>query len=462
MKLLQILCFSLILLSCNTPNRNCGYHAIHSGIAWFDQHKNEVNAHGACIVKEGERYYLFGEYKSDTTNAFVGFSCYSSIDLMNWNFERLVLPVQEEGILGPNRVGERVKVMKCPSTDEFVMYMHTDDLGYMDPRVGYAVCKTINGEYEFRGELLHDGNYIRKWDLGTFQDTDNKGYLLTHEGNIYELNDDYKSVNKIVSSNEAPGGESPAMFKKEGVYFWLFSNKTSWERNDNYYLSATSLEGPWNKLGHFAPEGTLTWNSQCSFVFPIVNQKDTLHLYMGDRWSYPKQGSAGTYVWLPIEVKGKEMSLPYFYDSWIVDFSKKENWRALNLKSESLINQSSQKGLWIKEDDILQSNEKGSLITCTFEGQQIAIKALVNNKSGYAKVQIKDENNTNVLNTIVDFYSNVKSISQNFISPVMEFGKYTLTIEVMGEHPKWSDKRKSDYGSTDNYIQVIDIISYKE
>ena len=102
MKLLQILCFSLILLSCNTPNRNCGYHAIHSGIAWFDQHKNEVNAHGACIVKEGERYYLFGEYKSDTTNAFVGFSCYSSIDLMNWNFERLVLPVQEEGILGPN------------------------------------------------------------------------------------------------------------------------------------------------------------------------------------------------------------------------------------------------------------------------------------------------------------------------------------------------------------------------
>ena len=342
------------------------------------------------------------------------------------------------------------------------MYMHTDDLGYMDPRVGYAVCKTINGEYEFRGELLHDGNYIRKWDLGTFQDTDNKGYLLTHEGNIYELNDDYKSVNKIVSSNEAPGGESPAMFKKEGVYFWLFSNKTSWERNDNYYLSPPSLEGPWNKLGHFAPEGTLTWNSQCSFVFPIVNQKDTLHLYMGDRWSYPKQGSAGTYVWLPIEVKGKEMSLPYFYDSWIVDFSKKENWRALNLKSESLINQSSQKGLWIKEDDILQSNEKGSLITCTFEGQQIAIKALVNNKSGYAKVQIKDENNTKVLNTIVDFYSNVKSISQNFISPVMEFGKYTLTIEVMGEHPKWSDKRKSDYGSTDNYIQVIDIISYKE
>ena len=38
----------------------------------------------------------------------------SSSDLTNWQFERVVLPVQKDGILGPNRVGERAKVMKCP------------------------------------------------------------------------------------------------------------------------------------------------------------------------------------------------------------------------------------------------------------------------------------------------------------------------------------------------------------
>ncbi len=88
--------------------------AIVSGVSWFDQNNQEVNAHGGCVVKEGDKYYLFGEYKSDTINAFTGFSCYSSSDMVNWKFEKIVLPVQENGLLGPNRIGERVKVMKSP------------------------------------------------------------------------------------------------------------------------------------------------------------------------------------------------------------------------------------------------------------------------------------------------------------------------------------------------------------
>lgn len=74
----------------------------------------------------GRRWTLlaFGEYESDESNAFPGFGCYSSTDLVNWRFERIVLPVQKDGILGPDRVGERVKVMKCPKTGEYVMLMH--------------------------------------------------------------------------------------------------------------------------------------------------------------------------------------------------------------------------------------------------------------------------------------------------------------------------------------------------
>ena len=98
--------------------------AITSGIPWYDQNHNPVNAHGAGIIKDGGKYWLFGEYKSDTSNAFPGFGCYSSEDLVNWKFERVVLPVQKDGILGPNRVGERVKVMRCPKTGEYVMLMH--------------------------------------------------------------------------------------------------------------------------------------------------------------------------------------------------------------------------------------------------------------------------------------------------------------------------------------------------
>lgn len=341
--------------------------AIVSGVSWFDQNNQEVNAHGICVVKEGDKYYLFGEYKSDTINAFTGFSCYSSSDMVNWKFEKIVLPVQQNGLLGPNRIGERVKVMKSPTTGEFVMYMHCDDLKYNDPHVGYATSKNIDGDYEFQGDLLHNGKYLRKWDLGSFQDSDGVGYLLTHEGFIYKLSPDYKSVESVVASNITKGGESPAMFKNKDLYYWLFSNKTSWERNDNYYLTAKSLEGPWLNRGLFAPEGSLTWNSQCSFVLPlVVNETDTLNIYMGDRWSFPKQGSAATQVWQPITVSDSTMSIPEFYDTWHYD--TKTGYREVDIKLKSIKGKLKKEGQWKLSGNELTSNQKGDQVTIPFNG----------------------------------------------------------------------------------------------
>ncbi len=430
------------------------YDAIYSGTPWFDQNNNEVNAHGACIVKEGDLYYLFGEHKTDTINAFSGFSCYSSPDLMNWKFENMVLKMQPDGLMGPNRVGERVKVMKCPATGEFVMYMHSDNMQYKDPHVAYATCKTIDGNYQFHGDLMYDGKYIKRWDMGTFQDNDGKGYLLTHEGFIYELSSDYKSAKRIVASDIAHGGESPAMFKKNGVYFWMFSNKTSWERNDNYYFTATSLEGPWEKKGLFTPQGSLTWNSQCSFVLPITTNKDTLYIYMGDRWSFPKQGSAATYVWQPITVKADEMSIPDYYVSWKVNpFDGKPTFVAPSMnpiRNKYII----QKGSWIEDEKKLISKEKGAVVSYSFEGTRITIGAISNDMSGYANVILKNSRNEEIINTIIDFYSLYEYSSLKFISPELKKDSYTLSIEVLGVHPAWSDKQRSDYGSKDDYVVI--------
>lgn len=432
------------------------YESINSGVVWFDQNNNTVSAHGACIVKEGELYYLFGEFKSDTANAFVGFACYSSSDLINWKFENTVLPRQKNGLLGPDRVGERPKVMKCPATGEFIMYMHCDDLKYNDPHVGYATCKTINGNYEFQGSILQDGSYIRKWDLGSFQDSDGKGYLLTHEGFIYELSTDYKSVKRLVVSDVAKGGESPAMFKSNGLYFWLFSNKTSWERNDNYYLTAHSIEGPWIHRGLFAPEGSLTWNSQCSFVLPIITGNDTLNMYMGDRWSFPKQNSAATYVWQPITVKGDEMSIPQFYESW--NFDKNGSWFPVNYNFRLIENNVKTQGKWDITDDMFRSNEKGAIITFSFTGEQISMRSKSNNTSGYARVILKNSKDQEVINTVVDFYCKNETPELKFISPLLNPDNYTFSVEVLGEHPFWNDKRVNHYGSTDNYIIITNVL----
>ncbi|MCE8763079.1 glycoside hydrolase family protein, partial [Phocaeicola dorei] len=142
---------------------------------------------------------------------------------------------------------------------------------------------------------LYKGQPVKRWDMGTFQDTDGKGYLLIHHGPVYRLSDDYRSIEAEVAHIKGMG-ESPAMFKKNGVYFMLTSNLTSWEKNDNFYFTAPQIEGPWTKQGLFCPEGKLTYNSQSTFVFPLKCGNDTIPMFMGDRWSYPHQASAATYV----------------------------------------------------------------------------------------------------------------------------------------------------------------------
>src|SRR5689334_3656213 len=181
--------------------------------------------------------------------------------------------------------------------------MHSDNIGYTDPNIGYATSATIDGTYTFRGPLLYNGNPIKMWDMGVFQDSDGSGYLLVHEGDVYQLAGDYRSATGKVASNFAPGIESPAVFKAGGTYFWLGSNKTSWERNDNVYYTASSMRGPWTSRGKFAPSGTLTWNSQTTSVLPIRGSRGTTYVFMGDRWAFPLNSRA-TYVWQPLTVSG--------------------------------------------------------------------------------------------------------------------------------------------------------------
>lgn len=450
-----------IIASCNQAEEYLRYKAIHSGIALFDQCNNEVNAHGACIVEENGIYYLFGEFKSDTSNAFIGFSCYSSADLMNWKFEKLVLPQQKEGLLGPSRVGERVKVMKSPSTGQFVMYMHCDDMSYRDPHIGYATSETINGDYTFHGAIMLNEEPLRRWDMGAFQESDGTGYLLSHEGNIYRLSSDYKSVDSIVVSGVAPGGESPAMFKCDGIYYWFFSNKTSWERNDNYYLTSSSIHGPWVKRGLFTPEGSLTWNSQCSFVLPITSDSDTLYMYMGDRWSFPKQGSSATYVWQPISFDGDEITIPEFIENWKIS-NKTLDWTSVSLFTTHLDDDEElRKGNWEMQKGVLKSKDVGAQLEYSFDGRQVGVKAVTNNTSGYGQLIISNSSNQEVINTIIDFYSKIENKSQVFLSPLLQEDHYTVRIRVLGEYPKWSDKRQNRFGSTDSYVNIEELFVVK-
>lgn len=428
---------------------------ITNGVTWYDDQNRPVNAHGACIVREKGRYYLFGEYKSDTTNAFPGFSCYSSPDLAHWTFERVALGVQPDGILGPNRVGERVKVMHCPKTGKYVMLMHADDMRYMDPHIGLAVADSINGEYRFIGPLLYQGEPIRRWDMGTFQDNDGRGYLLIHHGPIYRLSDDYLSAEALVANVEG-SGEAPTLLHKDSLYYIIYSKLTSWEKNDNFYFTAPRIEGPWTKHDAFCPVGSLTWNSQSTFCLPIQQGDSTTYLYMGDRWSYPHQASSATYVWMPLQVNGDSLSIPQYYHSWNLQTGKPvdllEGCQDLTLEPDKD---------WVLQEGIYQSNVSGSTLKAHFKGGRIVLVGQTGIHHGYGRITIADASGQTVFTNLIDCYSKAPDFGPRLVSPHFPEGDYLITVTVTGDHGTWTDKSKHIFGSDDNNVTVSRIAVIK-
>lgn len=456
----EIICTVLLISTAVSLAQQSGkMDAIYSGTPWFDQNGNIVSAHGANIIKEKDTFYLFGEAHTDTSNAFTGFNCYSSKDLYNWKFESIAITQQKSGKLGPNRVGERPKVMKCPKTGEFIMFMHADTLTYKDQFVGYAVSKKIKGPYQFKGPVLYQGKPIKKWDMGTFQDTDGSGYILVHGGEIYKLSDDFKSVTEKVNENITSGFESPTMLKKDGLYYFIGSHLTSWEKNDNYYYTSNSLKGPWQSQGLIAPEGTLTWNSQSTFVLPIQGTKDTTYMFMGDRWSFPKQASSATYVWQPLVISGTSLSIPDYKDAWKIDtvtgISSVAESNEVTIKNTDKKIQ--YKGNWNQTVSESRCDEKDASFTIKFTGEQITLYSVAGSENGYAKVVLADEKGKVIVSALVDMYSKFSTATQVFRSPMLKKGDYNLTVSVTGERPNWSDKRKSNYGSTGYYISINQI-----
>lgn len=310
-------------------------------MAFVDAKGERVNAHGGGIIREGDTFYLHGEYFLSTTtdNNFHGFAMYSSKDLATWKNEGLILPEQASGELGPKRKGERPHIIKCPSTGEFVLFAHAASEDYQtDKEIVYATSPTVNGQYSYKGPLENAaGEQIARSDMSAYAD-DTGAYVLAESGRLFTLAADCHSWLSQKSfpavNGTSSGAESPTVFKANGTYYWIGSNKTGWRANNNFYSTAPAITGPWTYQGFLAPvkdpndilSDERTWLSQSTWVLPVVGCQGTVYVYQGDHWDGTQDTSApgkhnylATYVVQPLVFTGIEIGLPEYHAKWLLD-----------------------------------------------------------------------------------------------------------------------------------------------
>ena len=77
-----------------------------------------------------------------------------------------------------------------------------------------------------------------------------------------KLNDAWDDIQPESLANTTAVMEGLWLFKRQDRYFLFGSHLTGYAPNDNFYLTAEHIMGPWTYQGLIAPNGTNTYNSQ--------------------------------------------------------------------------------------------------------------------------------------------------------------------------------------------------------
>ena len=326
-----------------------------NGALWPDNNGVHINAHGGGILLHEGTYYWFGEHKiggTEGNDAHVGVHVYASKDLTHWTDRGVALAVSKDPkheLADGCRI-ERPKVIYNAKTATFVMWFHFDNKNYSFARAALAISKTPTGPYTYVASLRPNagawpveatdemknppesvtsrkgragvvaGNLMRRdlpkgqmsRDMTLFVDDDATAYLITAaEDNqtlhLHELTADYQGFSgKWTRILPGDYNEGPTVFKHHGAYYMITSGCSGWDPNAARSATATSMLGPWKKLGNpcrgTEQEVKTTFGAQSTFALPL---SDGGLLFMADRWQ-PKDAIDGRYVWLPITWEGDQ------------------------------------------------------------------------------------------------------------------------------------------------------------
>ena len=309
----------------------------HPAQIWLDTNGNAINAHGGGVIFFEGIYYWYGEHKlkgkSEATFADGGIHCYSSVDLINWKDEGIVLSVDykdEKNDLAYGCILERPKVVYNEKNKQFVAYfkLYLKGVGYETSNVGVAIADKPTGPFNYHHKFHGGSSHNGSGDFSMFKDDDGSLYHLTVrkpdkafvigklDSDYYFPEGDYQICEGIELHTEAP-----VVIKRSGVYYVLGSGSSGWKPNAARYFTTDNLLGRWtyhgnpclgyNRMDSVGVE--ITYGGQSSFIFPVEGIKDA-YIAMFDIWK-PDNPVTGRYIWLPIGFTNGKMSVTW-HDTW--------------------------------------------------------------------------------------------------------------------------------------------------
>lgn len=329
-KRVGFLAVSVGLLLGILPRAEACRDAVVPGGDWIDNRGKIVSASEGGIVRYGNQWYMWGMDRSKDNSTFEAVVLYKSPDLVHWTYVKEILKKTSHEKLNGGVVVERAKILHCPKTGKWVMWMHYEGHNaYNQMELAYATADSIDGDYAFQNNFQALG--IPSRDINVYQEN-GVGYVLAttlsdnSEVHVFQLDSTYTKVVKSIYKGTAANNfncEGHSIVKSGDTYYWLMSWCTWWYFNDNHYYTAKSLAGPWTYKGNLAPAGASTYESQVGWAFPLRGENGTDFVYMGDRWSPLYNFSNTRMVMLPLVVKNGVMSLPW-QDRW---YPEDSTWR---------------------------------------------------------------------------------------------------------------------------------------
>jgi hypothetical protein len=101
------------------------------------------------------------------------------------------------------------------------------------------------------------------------------------------------------------------------------------------------MDGPWTALQNLG--NNFAYDSQSTYVLPVVGSESTTYVFAGDRWQDPNL-LGSKYIWLPLKFSGTTLSVDY-YDQWKLNlatgrwspydgFIPHTGWKVVSVDSE--------------------------------------------------------------------------------------------------------------------------------